>query len=124
MKHNVIMCYSLMTLHFVIFCRDILLTRGRYHNTIRTSVKTYRHFKDVSADTCSNMGSRARCKLLVESLASKQANTTVFCSELGCLMLAIWKSILKELPPLSPPTLIQTSSLGITPLCHVKLLFL
>ena len=41
---------------------------------------------------------------------------------LGQGTLTIWKFILNELPPLSPPIFTHTSSEGIAPSCHVSLL--
>ena len=80
----------------------------------------YHHFVEVSAVICSRTGGRVRSMLAIESVASKHEKTTVFWSEFGCATLTTWKSILKEFPPWSPPILIQTSSSGMIPLCHVR----
>ena len=45
----------------------------------------------------------------------------VLLGELGVGVLHIWKLNLNVPPPLSPPSLIQISSLGMAPLCHVNL---
>ena len=68
--------------------------------------------------------SKAMWRLMAESLAWKAAKTHVFSTELGCGTLQIWKDILKDPPPLSPPIFTQISSSGIIPSCHVNLLFL
>ena len=44
----------------------------------------------------------------------------MFLGELGVGVLHIWKLNLNVPPPLSPPSLIQISSSGMAPLCHVK----
>ncbi len=36
------------------------------------------------------------------------------------MVLTIWKVILKDEPPLSPPNLTHASFWGMTPLCHVS----
>ena len=61
--------------------------------------------------------SSATCWLVVVSLASKMANTKVFCGELGDSILTIWKFILNVLPPVSPPIFTHSSSFGM-PSCH------
>ena len=56
--------------------------------------------------------------------ASKIEKTQVFLTELGVGVLTIWKFILNEFPPLSPPTLTHISDSGILPLCQFRLLHL
>ena len=52
--------------------------------------------------------------------ASKHENAHVLWTELGVWVFTIWKFILKKPPPLSPPSLIYISSVGIMPSCHVS----
>ena len=52
--------------------------------------------------------------------AAKMENTQVLLGELGVGVLQIWKLNLNVPPPLSPPSLIHISSLGMAPLCHVN----
>ena len=47
------------------------------------NLKTYLHFNVDNTDSCSKIGGSALLMLAIESLASKQANTTVFFMELG-----------------------------------------
>ena len=65
--------------------------------------------------------SRLTCRLVTLSPASKQEKTHVLWTALGVSVFAIWKFILNDPPPLSPPILIQISSFGMTSPCQVSL---
>ena len=59
-------------------------------------------------------------RLVTVSPASKQQNTQVLWTELGAGTFTIWKFILNEPPPLSPPIFNHTSLAGMTPSCQVS----
>ena len=87
---------------------------------------SYLHCAPFSASTWSLCLSRVMCRLVMESGAS-----TAYSSEaagmfglLGFGVLTIWKFILNDFPPLSPPILIQISLGGMSPSCHVSRLSL
>ena len=73
--------------------------------------------------TCSLYFIKAVFKLAQLSFAWNMAKTTVLVLEFGCLRLAIWKAILNDPPPASPPSFMCTSFSGIA-LFHVSLPFL
>ena len=87
-------------------------------------ILVYLHFVFTSSDSWSEYLSRAMCTFVALSGASKAANTHVFFTELGFATLQIWKLILTDCPPLSPPIFIQTSFWGIVPLWFVSWLHL
>ena len=84
----------------------------------------YLHFMPFKSFTWSLYRSKAMWRLMAESPAWNAVKTHVFSTELGWGTLQIWKDILKDPPPLSPPIFTQISSWGIVPSCHVSLFFL
>ena len=68
---------------------------------------------------CSLYFINAVFKFVHVSLAWNMAKTTAFVFEFGCLSLAVWKAILKDPPPESPPSFKWTSCSGMA-LFHVK----
>eukprot|EP00731_Ephydatia_muelleri_P028599 Em0020g243a len=53
-------------------------------------------------------------RLVTVSSTSKQQNTQVLWTELGAATFTIWKFILNEPPPLSPPSFSHISLAGMT----------
>lgn len=61
------------------------------------------------------------CKFVRLSPASKHEKTQVLCTAFGVGVFTIWKFILNDPPPLSPPIFTHISSSGMMPLCQVSL---
>ena len=94
------------------------------HTYVHAILLSYLHCAPFSASIWSLYLSRATCRLVMESGASTAAKMQVCLGLLGFGVLTIWKFILNELPPLSPPILIHISLGGMSPSCHVSRLSL